>query len=259
MKFWVVIPARLNSTRLPRKPLLDICGKPMIVRVIDVAKLSGAEKIIVATDNTEIFKIAESHGAQSFMTDTNHPSGSDRILEAVKKNKAHDEQILVNLQGDEPLMPHDLVRGVAKLKYDHPRLSVTTVVTPLTKNSLIDDENCVKVVLNRLDEAIYFSRSPIPYSRNEQYSKLENLKSKNLRTETNYFRHLGLYSFKVCDLESFVKWGPCSLEKTEKLEQLRWLWNKRTIKVMINSSEPPHGVDTPDDLERVRNLFSKTL
>jgi len=259
MKFWVVIPARLNSTRLPRKPLLDICGKPMIARVINVAKLSGAEKIIVATDDAEILKIAESYGAQSFMTDSNHPSGSDRILEAVKKNKAHKEQILVNLQGDEPLMPHDLVSRVAQLKYDHPQISVTTVVTPITKTNLINNENCVKVVLNKLNEAIYFSRSPIPHLRKDLHSKLESPKSEKLHIKSNYFRHLGLYSFKVCDLESFVKWGPCTLEKIEKLEQLRWLWNKRTIKVMINSTEPPSGVDTPDDLERVRNLFYKTL
>ncbi|OUW02070.1 MAG: 3-deoxy-D-manno-octulosonate cytidylyltransferase [Betaproteobacteria bacterium TMED156] len=256
MNFWVLIPARVNSTRLPNKPLLDLAGKPMIAHVIQAAKLSGAQRIVVATDDDRVIKITERFDAEGIMTDVNHPSGSDRILEALKVMKADDDQIVVNLQGDEPLIPHKLIRKVAELKYKTPESSVATVATPIKDITEIPNSNCVKVILNMKNEAIYFSRSVIPYNRNEgNKNGILHSDKKVQGSSFVYLRHLGIYSFTIGDLKKFVSWGPCLLELNEKLEQLRWLWNKKSIKVIIEYDEPAPGVDTEQDLKKIRLLL----
>lgn len=253
MKFWVLIPARAASTRLPNKPLLDIGGKPMIAHVIETAKKSGAEKIIVATDNKRVKKVSEKYGADAIMTNVNHPSGSDRIAEVAKLLKTPDDQIIVNLQGDEPLMPFSIIAKLAKLKHDNPDACVTTVASPIINPGEVCDPNCVKVIINNHNEAIYFSRSIIPYQRDKLNIVENSVKDTKISNNSfSYLRHLGIYCFKIGDLKEFVSWGPCQLEYYEKLEQLRWLWNKKTIKVMIELQNPPQGVDTREDLEKIR-------
>ncbi len=257
-KFSVLIPARAGSTRLPNKPLLEIAGKPMIGHVIETAKKSGAENVIVATDDQRIKKVSEGYGAFSVITDSKHPSGSDRIAEAAETLKIADNHIVVNLQGDEPLMPSSIITKIAELKYDFPDISVTTAATRIKNKSELDNSNSVKVILNCHSEAIYFSRSIIPFKRDiiditEAISKDKNDQDSGF----SYLRHLGIYSFKIGDIKKFVSWGPCELENYEKLEQLRWLWNKKTIKVTIVDELTPQGVDTLEDLEIIRNKLQK--
>lgn len=256
MKFWVLIPARAGSTRLPNKPLLDIAGKPMIAHVIETAKKSGANKIIVATDDQRVKSVSETFGATAIMTSVHHESGSDRIAEVAKILDAPDNQIIVNLQGDEPLMPPGIIKKVAKLKEENKKVHVTTVATQVENFNEILDPNCVKVILNQYNEAIYFSRSVIPYQRDKS-NESSNLayNSSITNNQVSYLRHVGIYCFQIADIKKFVSWGPCQLEVAEKLEQLRWLWNKKTIKVMIESEKLVHGVDTEQDLKKIRVLF----
>jgi 3-deoxy-manno-octulosonate cytidylyltransferase (CMP-KDO synthetase) len=256
MKFWVLIPARVGSTRLPNKPLLDIAGKPMIAHVIETAQKSGAEKVIVATDDQRVKSISETFGAVALITDVGHQSGSDRIAEAAELLDAPDDQIIVNLQGDEPLMPFGIIRKVAQSKEKHQDACVTTLATPINNFSELHDTNCVKVILNNFDEAIYFSRAVIPHQRDLSYCS-ENPEKNSILTNNkfSYLRHLGIYCFRIGDLKKFVSWGPCEIELKEKLEQLRWLWNKKTIKVIIESNNPVHGVDTEEDLEKIKIML----
>ncbi len=256
MNFWVLIPARAGSTRLQDKPLLDIDGKPMIAHVIETAKKSGANKIIVATDDQRVKKVSEAFGATSIMTSISHESGSDRIAEAAKILGASDDQIVVNLQGDEPLMPPSVIKKVALLKEENKKVQVTTVATQIDNSDEIHDPNCVKVVTNQINEAMYFSRSVIPYQR-DKFKESSKLASGSLIKNDKFFhlRHVGIYCFQIGDLQKFVSWGPCQLENEEKLEQLRWLWNRKTIKVMIETEKLMHGVDTEQDLKKIRVLF----
>ena len=258
MKFWVLIPARAGSTRLPDKPLLKIAGKPMIGHVVETAKKSGAEKVVVATDDKRVKNVAENFGASSVITDIKHQSGYDRIAEAAGLLEAPDDLIIVNLQGDEPLMPSNIIKKVAKLKYAHPNVCVATVATPITDISHVDNTNCVKVVINHQNEAMYFSRSVIPHQREDFRKSIGSLIGKSsAEIQNTYLRHLGIYSFQVSDLKNFVSWGPCQLELHEKLEQLRWLWYKKNIKVMIETQEPAIGVDTEQDLIKIRTMLQK--
>ena len=256
INFWVLIPARAGSTRLPNKPLADIDGKPMIAHVIEAAKKSGANKIIVATDDQNVKNVSKSFGASSIMTNIKHESGSDRIAEVAEILKAPDDQIIVNLQGDEPLMPPSVIKKVAQLKEKNKKIQVTTVATKINNFGEIGNPNCVKVILNKFNEAIYFSRSIIPYQRdqiNKSSNLVPNLSIRN--SQFTYLRHVGIYCFQIGDLKKFVSWGPCQLELVEKLEQLRWLWNRKTIKVMIETEKLTHGVDTEQDLKKIRSLF----
>jgi 3-deoxy-manno-octulosonate cytidylyltransferase (CMP-KDO synthetase) len=258
MGFWVLIPARAGSTRLPDKPLLNIVGKPMISYVIETAKKSGANKVIVATDDERVKIVSEKSGAVSLMTKGEHLSGSDRIAEAAELLDAADDQIIVNLQGDEPLMPFNVIKRVAKLKQENPDISVTTVATPITNKSEINSTNCVKVVLNNQSEAIYFSRSVIPHQRDNLKNNGDSIKEAFFSNDKiSYLRHLGIYCFQARDLKRFVSWGPCALELNEKLEQLRWLWYRKTIKVIIESQNPAHGVDTKEDLIKIRAMMQE--
>ena len=248
--FWVIIPARIESSRLPGKILIDICGKPMIAHVIEKAKKSGAERVIVATDSNQIRKTSQFYGAESIMTSSTHTSGSDRIAEALMKINAPDDQIIINLQGDEPLMNPNTISNLANSKVKNKNEAVGTVVSPLKDLDEVYNPNCVKVVMNERNNALYFSRAAIPYNSEIDFKK------KEIKTnELNFYRHIGIYAFSVKSLKKFIKFGPCELEKIEKLEQLRWLWMEEKIKLVIDDSCAGIGVDTLEDLEYVRKIL----
>lgn len=248
--FWVVIPARRASTRLPDKPLADIHGKPMVVRVAERAKASQASRVIVATDDAEIFNAVSDHGHEALMTKVEHASGTDRISEVAVKLCASNEQIMVNVQGDEPLIEPDLITRVAADLANHQRAAVSTAAAPIDDAASITNPNVVKVVCNAQDEALYFSRSPIPFHRDQWASlALAGL------AEPPLFKHIGIYAFRAAALADFVRHPACPLETIERLEQLRWLWLGYSISVSMLQRTPGHGVDTESDLEQVRRLW----
>ena len=242
--FLVVIPARLGSTRLPRKPLADIGGKPMVVRVAERAKQSLAQSVVVATDSAEIEAACNAHRIECLLTSPDHPTGTDRLAEVARLLKLPANTLLVNVQGDEPLMPPDLINQVAQILANNPQCAISTIAVPITEKSEIDNPNVVKVALNRANEAMYFSRAPIPFVRDAQSAqKIEHL------------RHLGIYAYRADFLQAYTKLEPAPPEQAEALEQLRALWNGYRIAVHIVLEAPPAGVDTPEDLERVRRLL----
>jgi len=245
--FLVVIPARLGSTRLPRKPLADIGGKPMIIRVAERAKQSLAQSVVVATDSTEIQAACNEHRIECFLTSENHPTGTDRIAEVVQLLKLPSNALVVNVQGDEPLIPPELINQVARTLAEHEQCAISTVAVPITDAAEINNPNVVKVVLNRSSEALYFSRAPIPFERDPQSTlKIEHL------------RHLGIYAYRADFLQAYSRLEPAPPEQAEALEQLRALWNGYRIAVHTAPEAPPAGVDTPEDLERVRQLIARS-
>lgn len=244
--FLVVIPARLGSTRLPRKPLADIGGKPMVIRVAERAKQSLAHSVVVATDSTEIQAACDEHRIECLLTSADHPTGTDRIAEVAQILKLPANALVVNVQGDEPLIPPELINQVAQSLANHPQCAISTVAVPITDPTEITNPNVVKVVLNRIGEALYFSRSTIPFVRDVQMeSKIEHL------------RHLGIYAYRADFLQAYTRLEPAPPEQAEALEQLRALWNGYRIAVHTSLEAPPAGVDTPEDLERVRELLGK--
>ena len=244
--FLVVIPARLGSTRLPRKPLADIGGKPMVVRVAERAKQSLAQSVVVATDSPEIQAACDEHRIECLLTSENHPTGTDRIAEVAQLLKLPNNALVVNVQGDEPLIPPELINQVASTLAEHEQCAISTVAVPITDSVEINNPNVVKVVLNRSGEALYFSRAPIPYVRDPQSNqKIEHL------------RHLGIYAYRADFLQAYTRLEPAPPEQAEALEQLRALWNGYRIAVHTASETPPAGVDTPEDLERVRKLLAR--
>ena len=247
--FWVIIPARIESTRLPGKILIDICGKPMIAHVIEKAQKSGADRVVVATDNEEIKNTSEFFGAESIITLKTHMSGSDRIAEALIKLNAPSNQIIINLQGDEPLMNPQTISNLANTKIKNKNEAVATVVSHLKDFNDINNSNCVKVVMNSKNNALYFSREPIPH-----HSQIDFKKKNFKKSELNFYKHIGIYAFSVESLKKFIKFGPCKLEMLEKLEQLRWLWMEEKIKILIDNSCTGVGVDTLEDLKGVREI-----
>jgi 3-deoxy-manno-octulosonate cytidylyltransferase (CMP-KDO synthetase) len=245
--FLVVIPARLGSTRLPRKPLADIGGKPMVVRVAEQAKKSLAHSVVVATDSTEIQAACDEHRIECLLTSPDHPTGTDRLAEVAQLLKLPSNALVVNVQGDEPLIPPELINQVAQTLADHTECAISTVAVPIHDAAEIQNSNVVKVVLNRDGEALYFSRAPIPFVRDlKPEQKIEHL------------RHLGIYGYRSDFLQVYSRLEPAPPEQAEALEQLRALWNGYRIAVHIAAQTPPAGVDTPEDLERVRSLLAKT-
>lgn len=242
--FLVVIPARLDSTRLPRKPLADIGGKPMVIRVAERAKQSQAQSVIVATDSTEIQAACDEHRIECLLTSADHPTGTDRIAEVAQLLKLPSNALVVNVQGDEPLIPPELINQVANTLAEHEQCAISTVATPITDESEINNPNVVKVVLNRSNEALYFSRAPIPFVRDHGSQSIEHL------------RHLGIYAYRADFLQAYTRLEPAPPEQAEALEQLRALWNGYRIAVYIAPEAPPAGVDTPEDLERIRQLLA---
>jgi 3-deoxy-manno-octulosonate cytidylyltransferase (CMP-KDO synthetase) len=239
--FLVVIPARLGSTRLPRKPLADIGGKPMVVRVAERAKQSLAQSVVVATDSPEIEAACKAHRIECLLTSPAHPTGTDRLAQVAQLLKLPANTLIVNVQGDEPLIPPELINQVAQTLANNPQCAISTIAVPISDQAEIDNPNVVKVVLNHANEAMYFSRAPIPFVRDAQ--------------KAEHLRHLGIYAYRADFLQAYSKLEPAPPEQAEALEQLRALWNGYRIAVHIASEAPPGGVDTPEDLERVRRLL----
>ncbi len=250
MHFKVVIPARYASTRLPGKPLLEIDGKPMIQHAHGRAVESGADQVIVATDDRRIADCVRGFGGEVCLTDPNHRSGTDRIAEVVKQFAWSDDEIVVNLHGDEPDMPSLLLHQVADDMDRHPDAVMTTLSAALSDRKQLFDPNVVKLVTDARGYALYFSRAPIPWNRDE-FSSPERLPA----TVQGYRRHIGLYAYRACFLEQYIQWQPAPLEVTESLEQLRVLWHGERIHVSEAAVVPGQGVDTPHDLERLNQLF----
>jgi 3-deoxy-manno-octulosonate cytidylyltransferase (CMP-KDO synthetase) len=251
LKFHIVIPARFGSERLPGKPLLDIVGKPMVQRVFEQAKRAGAERVIIATDNTDIYEAAKGFGAEVVMTSPNHPSGTDRLEEVVRTLEFDDDDIVVNVQGDEPLIPPSIIKQVANNLAEHPQAGIATLCERLHDLDSVLNPNVVKAVFDEHGLASYFSRAPIPYARDAMTEKPPRLPS-----NAEYYRHIGMYAYRVSFLKQYVSWVPSMTEQTEKLEQLRALSNGVPIHIEVAHETPPAGVDTLEDLERVRALVA---
>ena len=245
MDFAVVIPARYGATRLPGKPLADICGRPMIQWVYEAAAAGGAAEVIVATDDARIAEACGRFGARAEMTGSAHASGTDRIAEVARRLDWPDERIVVNVQGDEPLLPPALVSQVAGLLEGGPEAGMATLATPIAERAEWDDPNVVKVVTDRRSRALYFSRSRIPWPRD------------GAGPDGNAMRHVGLYGYRVRALKAFTDAKPCGLELQERLEQLRALWLGIPILVARARETPPRGVDTEEDLRAVRRILAQ--
>ena len=245
--FWVLIPSRLASTRLPDKPLADIAGIPMVVRVANQAALSQAgQHVVVATDHDRIAQACAAHAVRWIMTDQHHASGSDRLAQACTELGLPDEAIVVNVQGDEPLIPPALIDAVAHTLQQRPDCVMSTAAHAIDSMPDFLNPNVVKVVTDRLGRALYFSRAPIPWWRDGNGTALP---------QPAPLRHIGIYAYRVGFLRQFPRLAACNLENTEMLEQLRVLWHGEHIAVHIAETAPTAGVDTPDDLIRVRNAF----
>lgn len=244
MAFTVLIPARLASTRLPNKPLADIAGLPMVVRVAQRALQSAALRVVVACDSAQIVGVCQAHGIAAVLTKVDHPSGSDRLAQACDLLGLLGDDIVVNVQGDEPLIDPALINAVADVLLKQPQAAMGTAAHAIDNAADLANPNVVKVVLDAASNALYFSRSPIPYNRDAHPLAPQPL------------RHVGIYSYRVGFLRQFPKLPQAPIEVAESLEQLRALWHGHRIAVHIAASAPGPGVDTPEDLERVRQLFN---
>lgn len=253
MNFRVVIPARLASTRLPGKPLLDIAGKPMIQHVHERALESGARQVIIAVEDARVQKCAEGFGAEVCMTSTAHRSGTDRLAEVVQKYGFADEDIIVNVQGDEPRLPPALIRQVADDLQRYDQAGVSTLACPITDAAELFDPNAVKVVMDDRGYALYFSRAPIPWSR-ERFATAP--PSGRLPDDGRWYRHIGIYGYRCGFLRRYSQWSATQLEQCEALEQLRVLVHGERIHASVTPQAPEAGVDTPADLERVRRAMT---
>lgn len=245
MKTVLVIPARYNSSRLPGKPLLEIAGKPMVQRVYDCAVNAGFENIIIATDDERINDACRAFGADVCMTSPAHETGSDRLAEVVASRQFADEDIIVNLQGDEPLTPAVNLHQVAYNLENNPEAMIATLCTSIMNQAEYEDPNIVKLVTDNMGMAMYFSRAPIPYQRDSKLVVAEFAK-----------RHIGIYAYRAGYLRNFVKLESCRLEQLEKLEQLRAMWYGTRIHVAEAQEIPGPGVDTPEDLVALNKLFA---
>lgn len=239
MTFSVVIPARFAATRLPGKPLLNIGGKPMIQHTFERAQASAAAAVYIATDDERIRDVAEGFGATVCMTATSHRSGTDRIQEVATQLQLPPDHIVVNVQADEPLLPFEVINQVAANLEARPEVGIATLCEPICDQHELEDPNAVKVVLNHLGHALYFSRATIPWNASA--------------SAQNCLRHVGIYAYRVAVLNDFVSWPVTALELDEKLEQLRALYNGVAIHVAISHLRIPPGVDTERDLEAVRS------
>ena len=251
LAFKVVIPARFASTRLPGKPLLDIAGKPMIAHVCQRAQEAGAEEIVVATDNVQIQEVVSALGIRVVMTNPNHQSGTERIAEVAKLCGWSAEQIVVNLQGDEPLIPPSLISEVAQALANQKLAGIATLAAKINNTGEVFNPNAVKVVLNKLGYALYFSRAPIPWERDSF-----KLSGGEPSGKIDYLRHIGMYAYTVGFLERYCAWESSTLETIEALEQLRILWYGEAIAVGVVDKTPQAGVDTPEDLARVSQILA---
>lgn len=241
----IVIPARYASTRLPGKPLIELAGKPMIQHVYERAiSVDGFAEVVIATDDERIQWMCESFGAEVSMTSPEHATGSDRLAEVVQERGWSDDQIVVNLQGDEPLTPTANLLQLAQNLQQHPEVAIATLAAPIESESDFYNPNLVKLVRDDMNMALYFSRAPIPYQREPE----QPLASYALR-------HIGMYAYRASFLKAFAKLEPAPLEQLEKLEQLRALYHGYMIHVDLAQEIPTHGVDTPEDVVRISALL----
>lgn len=252
MRFTVIIPARYASTRLPRKPLLDIAGKPMIQHVWEKAQQAGAARVIVATDHAEIAGVVSQFGAEVCLTSDKHNSGTERLAEVVEKMAIADNEIIVNIQGDEPLMPPAIVAQVAK-NLDSHQVNMATLAVKLTTAEELFNPNVVKAVTDQHGFALYFSRAPIPFAR-DGFPHCDDA----FVQQQHYLRHIGIYAYRAGFIKRYVAWQPTQLEQLESLEQLRALWYGEKIHLELAQEAPQVGVDTAKDLERVRQILTKS-
>lgn len=248
MSFVVIIPARYKSTRLPGKPLADIHGKPMIAWVVEKAKQAGATQVIVAVDDERVAAAVAALDVEVCMTSTNHQSGTERLAEVCAKFQFPAETVIVNVQGDEPLIPPAIIAQVAE-NLQQSQAPMATLAVPMVDADEVFNPNAVKVVMNQLGEALYFSRASIPWDR-DGFAKAEP------HSTYPYLRHIGIYAYRAGFIQQYVNWPASPLEKIESLEQLRVLWHGEKIHVAVAKETPPAGVDTPEDLEKVRKFLS---
>jgi 3-deoxy-manno-octulosonate cytidylyltransferase (CMP-KDO synthetase) len=251
LRFKVVIPARYASTRLPGKPLLNIAGKPMIAHVCQRAQEADAEEIIVATDDERIFQTVCALGIKAVMTRSNHQSGTERIAEVAQQCGWAGDEIIVNLQGDEPLIPPATIRDVAFALANQKQAGIATLAAKIIESEEIFNPNAVKVVLNKAGYALYFSRAPIPWERDSF-----TLSGGKPSAKTPYLRHIGIYAYTVDFLNRYCSWEASPLESVESLEQLRILWQGEAVFVKIIDKIPAAGVDTREDLMRVEQILN---
>ena len=242
---WIIIPARYQASRLPGKPLARIGSKPMICHVLDRARETGAEHIVVATDDERIQEAVQQEDCRAVLTSEGHESGSDRLAEVVDFLGLPDDAVIINLQGDEPMMPPALLTQVAQLLREQPDAGIATLMVPIVEHSEFANPDVVKVVANNLGQALYFSRSPIPFHRDRHHGTGEQI-------DMFGFRHLGLYAYRAGFLRQFVAMPSPEIERFEKLEQLRALAMGATIAIAVAEQMPPAGVDTQADLDRIR-------
>lgn len=273
--FTVIIPARYASTRLPAKPLADIAGKPMIAHVLEQAKASGAQRVIVATDHQDVYKTVEQYGGQACMTNENHQSGTERLAEVIDLMQIKNDEIIINVQGDEPLVPPAVIAQLANNMGKFP-VQMATLATPILHANELFNPNAVKVVRDKFNHALYFSRATIPWDR-ESFKHFSNdpasegaatSSSATRDDQINQFlaqqnedvkilRHLGIYGYRAGFIKQYIELAPSPLEQIELLEQLRVLWHGEKIHVDIAIETPEAGVDTQEDLERVRAILSE--
>jgi 3-deoxy-manno-octulosonate cytidylyltransferase (CMP-KDO synthetase) len=247
MSFTVVIPARYQSTRLPGKPLADIGGKPMVQWVYEQASKAGADLVIAATDDQRIVDAVKAFGGEVCLTRDDHESGTERLAEVVEKYQLADDHIVVNVQGDEPLIPDTIIRQVAD-NLANSNAPMATLGVEIDLEDEVFNPNAVKVVLDKDGYAMYFSRASIPWDR-DNYAKSPK------EIHHNLLRHIGIYAYRAGFINTYINWEPSALEKVEALEQLRVLWYGEKIHVAVAIDAPPAGVDTPEDLEKVRALI----
>ncbi|SFM52200.1 3-deoxy-manno-octulosonate cytidylyltransferase [Marinobacter zhejiangensis] len=255
MSFTVVIPARYSSSRLPGKPLADIAGKPMIQHVYERATESKADRVVIATDDQRIMDACKSFGAEAVMTSADHASGTDRLEEVARTLGFSADHRVINVQGDEPMIPPALINQVAANLGSNPEASISTLCEQIDDVASLFNPNVVKVVFDHRGMAHYFSRAPIPWAR-DAWS--EGQRPDSLPEGASYYRHIGIYGYRVGLLTDFVTWSPAPIETTECLEQLRALFNGARIHVAEACQAPPAGVDTEEDLTRLRRLMADT-
>lgn len=249
-EFYAVVPARYASTRLPGKPLLDIAGRPMVVWVAERARASGAKEVWVATDHDEVAHVVKQHGFEVCMTSIDCASGTDRLAEVAAQLKWPDEAVVVNVQGDEPLIEPELIRATAETLARHPDAAIATVCHPLHDIEEVMSPNVVKVVQDKAGYALYFSRAPIPYARDAW------AQARTLPAGLPVMRHVGLYAYRVGFLHAYPRLERPAVEAFESLEQLRAMWHGYKIAVLTTDQPSPPGVDTADDLEKVRRIMA---
>ena len=252
MDYTVIIPARMASSRLPDKPLADIAGLPMVVRVAQRAAQSGARRVVVAADDPRVLAACQQHGIEALLTRQDHVSGSDRLAEACELLGLADDALVVNVQGDEPLLPPVLIDDVARVLAERPEADMGTAAHAIHDLAEFTNPNVVKVVMDARQLALYFSRAPIPWWRDGQQDG-----SFKALPSPAPLRHIGIYSYRAGFLRRFPTLPPAPIESLESLEQLRALWHGHRIAVHVTEAAPGPGVDTPADLARVREIFAR--